>query len=193
MDPGTSEVLPPGVSARLLDPSHPGTQFPFFVKAMLRGISSGLDVSYNALANDLEGVNFSSLRQGNLDERDGWRVLQIWLIEHMHTAIWERFLAGALLSPEINLPARRFDKFNSPKWRPRGWPWVDPQKEAKGNSDQVAMATKSRQQIAAEQGRDFEDVLDDLVEEKAMAEQKGITLSGAAPNEPVEAELVDDD
>lgn len=179
---GVAELLPPGVKAHLIDPTHPNATTGAFIKAMLRGIAAGLDVNYNTLANDLEGVNFSSLRQGNIDERDAWRVIQAWLVEHLHAPVYRNFVRAALATPALNLPPSRAEKFQSAQWQARGWQWVDPQKEARANSDEVAMGTKSRQQIAAESGRDFEDILDELAEEKAMAEAKGLTLKGAANN-----------
>ncbi|MCI0539082.1 MAG: phage portal protein [Verrucomicrobiales bacterium] len=70
VSPGQFETRPVGFEFQTFDPQHPTQAFPFFVKTFLRGIASGLGVSYNTLANELEGVNFSSIRAGVSDERE---------------------------------------------------------------------------------------------------------------------------
>ena len=64
---GTFEQLPDGVDFKSFDPQHPASGFDSFHKSVLRGIASGLGVSYVSLANNLEGVNYSSIRQGTLE------------------------------------------------------------------------------------------------------------------------------
>jgi capsid protein len=61
-------------------PNYPTGEFLPFHKAMLRSMAAGMGVLYNNLASDLEGVNFSSIRQGTLDEREHWKELQQWLV-----------------------------------------------------------------------------------------------------------------
>src|SRR5262249_16634524 len=75
-EPGMTQVGNPGDSITQLDPNHPTTAYPDFTKSVIRGFSSGLGVSYNSLANDLEGVNFSSIRAGLLEEREEWKAVQ---------------------------------------------------------------------------------------------------------------------
>src|SRR5690606_37912767 len=80
--PGSRGKLPWGWDVKTWDPSHPTTAFQAFDEAVLRTVATGLSVSYNTLASDLEGVNYSSLRGGKLDERDVWQLLQSWMIRH---------------------------------------------------------------------------------------------------------------
>ena len=68
------------------------------MKALLRFVSSSLGVSYNALASDLEGVNYSSMRSGLLIERDQWRMLQSLMKEQMLQPIFEDWISMVLLS-----------------------------------------------------------------------------------------------
>tara|TARA_Y100000034_G_scaffold71992_1_gene86853 strand:+ start:2053 stop:3546 length:1494 start_codon:yes stop_codon:yes gene_type:complete len=176
LEPGVFEQLPSGVSVQTFDPDHPAGQFGDFMKTCLRGIASGLNVCYTGLANDLEGVNFSSIRQGTIEERDHWRVLQRWSIEHFHVPVFEAWLVSFLSSGMTTLPMRRFDKFNVPVWSPRGWQWVDPLKEVNANIAAVGAGFKSKSEVAAEQGRDLEEIFDALAAEQELAEAKGIDL-----------------
>lgn len=171
---GIFESLPHGVDFKPFDPQHPSGNFEPFTKRILRGISSGLGIGYNTMANDYEGVNFSSLRQSNLSERDYWRCLQQWLIEQLHEEIFVDWLEMAMLSGEINLPVSRLDKFDAAIWCPRGWSWVDPVKEMAANEKAIALNLDSASNIAAQQGMDYEQILQDKANEKRLREKYGV-------------------
>jgi capsid protein len=47
---------------------------------VLRGAANGAGVSYNALANDLENVNYSSIRAGVQEDQAHWKTLQQFMI-----------------------------------------------------------------------------------------------------------------
>ncbi len=175
-EPGHFEVLPEGFEFKEFDPGYPNGEMPFFMKSVLRGTAAGLGVSYNGLANDLEGVNFSSLRGGALEERDEWMVLQGWLIEALHSRVFGTFLEQSMLKGALALPLSKFEKLNAPQWYPRRWKWVDPDKEGKANARDVGLGIVSRTQIAAEQGRDLREVFEELAAEQAMAEKMGVVL-----------------
>jgi lambda family phage portal protein len=175
-EPGLFEQLPAGVKFEAWDPQHPTTSFGTFIKTMLRGAASGMGVSYNTLANDLEGVNFSSIRSGTLEEREMWKIMQTWMIEHFFTDVFENWLLMALTTQKIPLPLAKFEKFNSPVWRPRGWSWVDPLKEVKSNIEAVNAGFMSAQDVASQQGQDIEDIYAQLALEQSLREKHGVTL-----------------
>jgi lambda family phage portal protein len=164
MEPGVIRQLDPGQEFVEHDPKHPNTAYNDFIKGVLRGLSSGLGVSYNSLANDLEGVNYSSIRAGLLEEREEWKAIQCWLIEELHEPIFERWLEMALISGALKtpsgaaLPVSRFDKFNMPEWKPRRWDWVDPEKDINASIKAIGARLKSRREVIAEAGGDIEAV-----------------------------------
>lgn len=174
--PGTFDQLPAGTELKSWDPEHPTTAFEAFTLSILRGISSGFDRSYVSIANDLRAVSYSSIRKGDLEDRDHYRTLQTFAVEHLHQEVFERWLRMALTTQAVNLPYSKYDKFNAPIWRPRGWAWVDPLKEVKANIGAVQSGFKSMQDVAGEQGRDITEVFDALQTEKDLAEQYGLTL-----------------
>lgn len=172
--PGTFEQLPSGMDVRMFDTNHPTTSFGAFEKAILRGIASGLDISYNTLANDLEDVNFSSIRHGALEDRDSYRVLQNWLIEHFCRPVFESWLLMSMTSGKVKLPISEYDTYNKPVWKARGWAWVDPLKENHANQIAINQKTKTRSQIAAEQGMDIEELFQQLAYEEQLAKEYGL-------------------
>lgn len=183
-EPGTFEQLPEGMDFKSWDPNHPNAAFADFTKSMLRGIASGLNVSYVGLANDLEGVSYSSIRQGEMADRDAWRLLQAWFVENVIDPIYSDWMVMALISSQLDLPVHKADKFNHPHWMPRGWNWVDPQKEIVANIEAVKNGFKSLGDVISEQGQDIEEVFDRLARERELAEQYGLNLpvlSGDAP------------
>ncbi len=177
VEPGVFEELPPGFDFKEFNPRFPDAVFEPFRKAILKAISSGLyPVAYTSLGSDVESANYSSIRAEVLEGRDAYSAYQSWLIEHFCEEVFSEFLKFTLLSGVVNLPYSKFDKFNAPRFIPRGWPWVDPLKDENANAAAIQNLTKSRIQICAEQGMDFEDVLRDRQREEQLAKQYGISI-----------------
>lgn len=177
-EPGTFHQLPDGVQFQQFDPTHPTTAFADFEKAILRGIASGLGVSYTSLANDLEGVSYSSIRQGALEDRDQWKIIQDFLIQHFVEPVYRAFLLAIMQGAVINIPASRFDKFaEATVFRARGFQWVDPLKEMNASVVGLQNGLLSMQDIANQQGRDVEEIFDQIQAEKEMAERYGLSMA----------------
>jgi lambda family phage portal protein len=178
--------LPPGTKLSSWNPDYPHANFESFLKACLRGLAAGLDVADHNLTGDMSGVNYSSARIAELSEREMWMILQDWLIASLVRPVYREWLGYSLLSGSItfdisgkSLPAERFEKFfNASRFQGRRWKWVDPAKEAEANEKQLASNLTSRTRLAAEQGEEFDDILDEL---KAEAEM--IKAAGLAPVE----------
>ena len=180
LNPGSGFALPAGLKLAEWNPNHPNIAVGEFTKACLRFFSSGMNVSYNALANDLEGVNYSSIRSGLLVERDRWRVLQEWWVAAFRQPIFEAWLKWSLISGALVLDSRDPAKFKSVKWTARGWTWVDPLKDVNAAVIAIENGLGSRTSSLAEQGEDFEEICGELVNEKLIAEAAGLDFSGAA-------------
>lgn len=177
-EPGTFHQLPDGVQFQQFDPTHPTTAFADFEKAILRGIASGLGVSYTSLANDLEGVSYSSIRQGALEDRDQWKIIQDFLIQHFVEPVYRAFLLAVMQGAVINIPASRFDKFaEATVFRARGFQWVDPLKEMNASVVGLQNGLLSMQDIANQQGRDVEEIFDQIQAEKEMAARYGLSMA----------------
>jgi len=125
-------------------------------------------------------VNFSSIRAGVMEERDEWMVLQNWFIEAVLIPLYEAWLEMSLLSGAITmpngsaLPASKMSKFMAHSWQGRRWAWVDPLKDLKAAKMAMDENLTSPQRIAASQGVDIEDVLDEIKRFKDMLKEKGL-------------------
>lgn len=180
--PGEFGVLPVGYDFKEFNPAYPHEQFDAFCKAALRGIAGGLGVAYNGLANDLEGVNYSSIRAGVIEERDEWMVIQGWLIDHVLQPLFYEWIEMALLAGAITLgngsplPATKLDKFKAHTWQGRRWQWVDPEKDITASILAIRNRLASPQQVAAQTGRDIEDVLDDMQRFEQMLRDRNLSI-----------------
>lgn len=173
-NPGVIEELPPGLEFQEWNPEHPANAFPMFVKAMLRFIASSLGVSYNAIASDLEGVNYSSMRSGLLIERDQWKMCQSFMKENFLEQVFTSWLSMALLSGELVLDSRDPSRFLEGKWESRGWPWVDPLKDVQASILGIAARLRTRDRVISEEGGDVEEVFEQIALEKKLALQNGL-------------------
>lgn len=175
-EPGTIQTVPFGTSLSTLDFKHPGGNFDPAMKAFLRGVASGLDVSYSALSGDLGEASYGSQRQGSLYERDHWMLKQAWFVEKYCRRIFAEWLDLFLLTGLTNLPYSKFSKFNAPLFQPRRWQWIDPLKDTQAGELAVKNMFKTRSEITAEQGRDFYEVGDRLAAEEAYIKKKGLVV-----------------
>jgi lambda family phage portal protein len=182
--PGHFDYAPPGYKLTTFNPDYPHAQFEAFCAGALRGIASGIGVAYHSLANDLSSVNYSSIRSGALEERDEWMVIQNWLITNLLVPVYEEWLTMALLRGAIllnngsALPLAKKSKFMDHQWQGRRWQWVDPLKDMAASVLAIENGLASPQQIAAQTGRDIEEVIDDMARFQALLKAKGVTLNG---------------
>ena len=143
---------------------------------MLRGIASGLGVSYTSLSNNLEAVSYSSIRQGLLEERDHWRTIQWWMVDHFCQPVYAAWLRQTLDIGTVNLPSNKYFKFAMSQWVPRGWQWVDPRNEIEATVTAIQNGLMTNTQALAERGLDIEDVIRERQAEQELLASYGVTV-----------------
>lgn len=196
MAPASVYQLPSGHDFKMIDPAHPTSAFADFEEAVLRGIASGLNVSYTSLSNDLKGVSYSSIRQGTIEERDHYKTLQSFVIEHFCEPVFRAWLSSSLTFGDIPIPVTKYDKFaDNIHFRGRGFSWVDPQREINANVTALSNGIISMNDIAANYGRDVEELFSQIQADKEMAERYGLKMAFEpfGNKAPVPADLGDDD
>jgi lambda family phage portal protein len=195
--PAQVRIIPPGWTFKAISPTHPNGNFGEFKKAVLRAFASFLRVSYMAISGDLSSASYSSSRTGMLTERDNWKVLQKWFIDHFEKPIFSDWLLSALTFQAITLPVTRYQKFNRPYFQGRRWAWVDPARDLKAIETELRLRLTSPQQVIAERSPEYTlaDVLNEWKAAQDMAESIGVSLEGAlqsvlqnVPNDPEKEE-----
>jgi lambda family phage portal protein len=145
---------------------------------MLRAVAAGVGCSFESVSKDFTQTNYSSSRLSLLEERDTWRVLQKFMIENFHQPIYEAWLEMAVMSGELSIQGYEIspDRFRKIQWMPRGWSWVDPQKEVEAYKTAVRCGFKTLSDVVSEQGGDLEDLLLQRQAELAKFDELGIVL-----------------
>jgi capsid protein len=78
----------------------------------------------------------------------------------------------------IPIPATRFTKFaTATAFRPRGWQWVDPQKEINAAVTAMHNGIMSMQAVANQYGQDLEETFSEWERAKEMAGDHGLELA----------------
>lgn len=170
---GTMLNLAPGEKAEFATPGRPNGAAAPFVSAILRFIGMGLGLSYEALSRDLSQVNYSSAREGRLQDIKTYELLQQDLVDNFCQPIYRQWLDSMVLNGKINIPGYwgNKKKYQKCKWVKPGWKWVDPLKEAKGIETQLGMNIITLQDACGEMGKDWQEVVEQRARERAYIQE----------------------
>jgi len=111
-----------------------------------------------------------------MSDRDGWRVIQKMFVEQFYEEIFQAWLPMAIASGALNLPMSAKEKWAEVNWQPRGWGWVDPDKEIKAKERSVSNSFESLYDVVAETGRDLDEVLEANARARDRARDLGLKL-----------------
>ena len=187
-EPGEFIEAPDGYTLDSWNPEYPHANFESFLKACVRGLAVGLNVASHNLSGDMNEVTYSSARIAEMAEREIWKELQEWLSASLLQPLFREWLSSALLRGDVkfeqsgkSLPSDRLDKFaDVARFQARRWDWVDPLNDARASEVLIDKGLASRTSIAAAQGREFEDIVDELTQEKALLEAAGLDAAPKA-------------
>lgn len=178
---GTMTRLPRGWDVKSFDTGYPNTDHRDYIKTVLRGIASGIGVSYNTLANDLEGVNFSSIRAGVLEDREEWKGAQTWISNALCSPVFEMWLDRAVALGRIKIKGqpismKRIDDLKKVAWQGRRWDWVDPLKDIQANTQAIDYRLRSISDVIRERGQDPDDVFAEIQRDEDKLRELGIEV-----------------
>ena len=176
ISPGMIMRGQPGDSVQAIIPPNSGNNAREFVMLQQRMAASGQGLSYEAAARDLSQVNYSSARQGRLEDQGEYDLLAQYLIDHLLTPVYEDVVVSAVLSERISLPDfwRRRDEYLTHHWMAPGQPWIDPLKEAKADAEALATNQDTLANRCARRGLDWKEVLAQRAVEVRMEDELGI-------------------
>lgn len=183
LEPGTIQRLNPGEKWHDSAPTAPNPQLDPFMRYMLREVAAGCGPSYESLSRDYSQSNYSSSRLALLDDRDLWRVYQSWFISDFRQKVHREWLRAAVLARAItSISVEQYAadplRFQSVRYKPRGWSWIDPTKEVEAYKEAIkaGLTTLTDVIAATAGGQDIEDVLDTRARELELAEERGLTF-----------------
>ena len=183
LTPGMITEMNPGDEIQVVDPKGSYGEAEGMLKIQQRLISSGQGLSYEAISRDMSGVNYSSARQGVIED-DMTFAEDIELIKEVMDEIYGTFLISGYLAGTFDLPGFFTDRDKKHKYLNHSWvsspkPWIDPVKEANANKTALETGIKTFAELSAENGRDWHEKIDEIAEVAAYCAEKGVNLGGA--------------
>lgn len=177
VSPGMIMNLNVGDDVEVVNPSGQSSDATAFVKQQDRMIAAGQGLSYEAVSRDMSESNYSSARQGMIEDELTYSEDSEGLINIM-TEIYESFVISCVLAGKVQIPDFWADKdsYLEHKWIKAPKKWIDPKKEAEANKIALNTGQKSWADLAAEQGKDWKEAIDEIKEIIEYGEQCGIDM-----------------
>ncbi len=173
-------TLFPGEKFNFSTAARPHAAFGDFERAVLRYIAAAIGQSYEQLAQDWSQTNYSSARAALLES---WKFLTARRdafaggFARQIFALWleEEFDSGALDLPD-GAPGfwEAFPAWTRCRWIGPGRGWVDPTKEAQAGLMRMDALVSTLEDEAAEQGKDWEEILEQAAHERARKASLGL-------------------
>jgi len=178
---GAITNLPPGTRINTVAPGRPNPSFEAFMLATLRHIAAGMNLPYELLLKDFSKTSYSSARASMLE---AWRYFngrRRWLTDTWLKPVYELWLEEAVNTGHVQAPDYYQNRYAYQRARfifgGRGW--VDPVKEAQAAQIRVMAGLSTLEKECAEQGEDYEEILDQQAIEQAMRQERGLPPLGA--------------
>lgn len=176
MKSGLVMPLLPGDDLVPFTPSRPSGAYATFVENCVRHIGAGLGLPYELILKDFSKTNYSSARAALLE---AWRFFlgrRDWLATLWCTPCFALWLEEAINAGEVEAPDFYANTYAYTRCRwtgpPRGW--IDPVKEAQAAQMRMDSLVSTLEQECAEQGLDWEEVLEQRAAERERMEELGI-------------------
>lgn len=179
LEPGTLQILEPGEDIKFSQPADVGSSYSEFMRQQFRAVAAAMGITYEMLTGDLTQVNYSSIRAGLLEFRRRCEAIQHSVIVHqLCRPVFRAWMEQAVLAGALTLPgyATRRRDYQSVKWIPQGWQWVDPLKETEAMKSAIRSGLMSRSEAISANGYDAEDVDNEIAADNARADSLGLVF-----------------
>lgn len=168
--------LHPGDKLSPFTPNRPSTAYASFVEAVLRTIGTGINMPYELLMRDFSKTTYSSARAAL---QEAWRYFMSqreWLSTYWCDPVYELWLEEAISKGEVDAPDFYENRaaYTRCKWIGPGRGYIDPLREAEASDTRLKAGISTLERESAEQGEDWEEVLEQRARENAVAESLGL-------------------
>ena len=118
-------------------------------------------------------VNYSSARQGLLEDQKTYQRMQRFLIDHFLDVLYEEIVVAGVTSGKLAIPDFWANKAQYLKhtWTLPGWSWIDPVKEVNANKIAMESGQTTLASVCASRGEDWQDVLRQRAKEMALQQE----------------------
>ncbi len=176
VSPGEMWELPFGMSLETFDPGYPTADFAEFKKSVIREFASAFGISYPELGNDFQGVSYSAGQIGVQSDVAFWSDWQQFWIEGFEEPLYQKWLPRAITSGILPLPKGPLESYIAVRFQPPRRKHIDPLKIHSAQRIALGDLSRSPFDIAAENGADFEDVVEDYRRAKELLAAHGLPV-----------------
>jgi lambda family phage portal protein len=184
IEPGLVSYLNLGEDIKVVEQKRGGETFSSFVESVLRMIGMSLGIPYELLAKDFSKTNYSSARASLLEGRRLFSTWRSWFATQFCQPFWDLVLEEAYLRGMFKAPKfyEYRAEYSRAAWIGGGWGWVDPVKEVQASKLAIDYGLSTQAEEVAGQGRDWEEVFEQIKRERERAEELGLVFpTNAAP------------
>lgn len=187
---GAMIPLNPGDKATPFAPPNADNGFDQFTMTVYRQIAAGLNVPYELLVKDWTKTNYSSARAAMLE---AWRYFQylrnkvaFMFCQPAYELVLEEMVDRGMVEAPDFYALRQ--AYAASKWIGPGRGWVDPSKEIDAVEKRLRVGVSTLEMECAEQGLDWEEVLEQRALEAERCEELGLPSPYAPPPAPAGAQ-----
>ena len=180
----SGSIIPmlPGDRMAAFTPSRPNAAYGDYTTNILRHIGVALGIPLELLMKDFSKTNYSSARAALLE---AWRFFlgrRTWLTTYFADPVYVAWLEEAVGRGLVEAPTFYEDQaaWCRCAWIGAGRGWVDPLKEAQASRARIDGRISTLERECAEQGLDWEEVLEQQAREQAMMAELGLTMPAPA-------------
>jgi hypothetical protein len=187
IESGSTLALFPGDKATAFAPSRPSNGFGAFQENVGRIIALAYDMPYELLFKDFTKANYSSMRAAMLEAWRSFNRRRDDLGTQWADPVYMLFLEEAINAGKIEGP----DFYAVPyayarcTWIGPGRGMVDPVKEAQAAEIRIRTRISTYRDECAEQGRDWQEVMDQQATEFAYADKRRLPAPSSGTGGPV--------
>jgi len=162
LEGGTTMVLPVGTKLSSHDTTRPNKDFGPFMEEIDRRTGVGIDMPYELFMKDFSKTNYSSLQASLAEARRYFNGQRATVVQMVLGPIDELWMEEAINSGRIEAPDYYANKYAylKSRWIFAGRGYVDQVKEANAATMRMDNGTSTLEDECADQGKDWEEVLE---------------------------------
>ena len=176
---GSFIELPSGLDVDSYSSQFPDGELGDFIRAILLSVSKSIGVSYPTLSGDLTSVNYASIRQAVLAERQAWGNLAMFLLMELILPIYEAFFMDLLAAGKLMVGRRTLSLMDMPavmniETASVMYPEIDPKAEHGVETGRIQNLLLSPSAAIRSRGGDPEMVWKDCAKDIKAMQEAGI-------------------
>lgn len=179
LTPGMIQYLNQGDKVQAVVPSGQATDATAYLKQEIRLVGAGQGLSYETTSRDMSESNYSSARQGMIEDDLTYVDEKDQLMEVMDE-IYETFVISLVLAGKVEILDfwSKKEIYMEHTWIQAPKRWIDPLKEANANKTALNTGQKTWGDLASENGKDWKEQIDEMAEILEYGSSKGIDMGG---------------